>query len=364
VATTHLAPLKAYAYGREGVQNVAVEFDPQSLRPTYRLIYGASGQSNALALARGFGFPPDVVAAAEATLAGGDSRAAALLRDIETARRRAVSETRRAERLRQRAAEAARRAERREADLEARRSKVLAQAREQAARTVAEADAEMRRVLDDLKARAREAAVAPHVVAGAKGALRHARERLTERLRPEAARPAAAEPAADDEALGPGDRVRVASLGRDGEVVSVDAQAGQAEVSFGSLKLKVPLGGVTRLGGRRRPGPAEGWGRVQAAAPRSKPRVRVQADAAAEAPEREVNVIGLRVDEALPVVDKSLDDALLAGVSRVAIVHGTGTGRLRAAIRQFLRGHRAVRGVAGGDPARGGDGVTLVDLGG
>jgi DNA mismatch repair protein MutS2 len=75
-------------------------------------------------------------------------------------------------------------------------------------------------------------------------------------------------------------------------------------------------------------------------------------------------VIGLRVEEALPVVDKSLDDALLAGLPRLAIVHGTGTGRLRDAIQEFLRGHRAVRGVAGGDPAHGGAGVTLVELGG
>ena len=94
------------------------------------------------------------------------------------------------------------------------------------------------------------------------------------------------------------------------------------------------------------------------------PRVTLGPPAAGPEPAREVNVIGLRVDEALPVVDKSLDDAILAGLSRVAIIHGTGTGRLRAAIRDFLRTHRAVRSVTGGDPAHGGAGVTLVDLGG
>lgn len=353
VATTHLTPLKAYAYGREGAQNVAVEFDPQSLRPTYRLIYGSSGQSNAIALAKGFSFPVDVIAAAEATLAGGDSRAAALLRDIEAARRKAVAELRRAERLRQRAVEATRSAEKAEAELKEKRSAILARAREEAGRTVAAADAEMREVLAHLKARAAEAAVAPHVVAGAKGALRHAKERLAEGLRAEAVSAEAARPAAPDaEAPGPGDRVRVATLGREGDLVTVDAAAGQAEVAFGALKLRVPLEGLTRLGGRRRP-----------AAPT--PRVRVDAPAVAgPEPAREVNVIGLRVDEALPVVDKSLDDAILAGLSRVAIIHGTGTGRLRAAIREFLRTHKAVRSVTGGDPAHGGAGVTLVDLGG
>ncbi len=351
VATTHLAPLKAYAYGREGAENVAVEFDPQSLGPTYRLIYGSSGQSNAIALARGFGFPIEVIAAAEATLAGGDSRAAALLRDIESARRKAVSELRRAERLRQRAAEATRAAEKAEAELTEKRAAVLARAREQAARTVAAADAEMRTVLEGLKARAAEAAVAPHVVAGAKGALRHAKARLADELRPETAASAAPAPADDDGALGPGDRVRVASLGREGDLVSIDAAGAHAEVAFGALKLKVPVEGLTRLGGRRRPAVVT-------------PRVTLGPPAAGPEPAREVNVIGLRVDEALPVVDKSLDDAILAGLSRVAIIHGTGTGRLRAAIRDFLRTHRAVRSVTGGDPAHGGAGVTLVDLGG
>ncbi|HWP34908.1 MAG TPA: endonuclease MutS2, partial [Thermodesulfobacteriota bacterium] len=83
VATTHLLPLKTYAYGRPGVENAAVEFDPVSLRPTYRLLYGVSGQSNALAVARAVGLPADVVAAAEAYRAGGDSRAAGLLRQLE-----------------------------------------------------------------------------------------------------------------------------------------------------------------------------------------------------------------------------------------------------------------------------------------
>lgn len=355
VATTHLAPLKAYAYGREGVENVAVEFDPQSLRPTYRLIYGASGQSNALAIARGFDFPPEVIAAAGALLAGGDSRSAALLRDIEAARRRAMAELRRAERLRQRAAEAARRQERAEADLRARRERILAQAREAAGRAVAEAEAEMRRALDALKARAAEAARAPHVVADAKGALRHARERLASALRPEVAADAGAGRPAEDGAAGdastraltPGDRVHVGSLSREGELVALDAAAGQAEVAFGSVKVRVPLAGLTRLARARL---ASG--------------VRVEVHVADGEAAGEVNVIGLRVEEALAVVDKSLDDALLAGLPRLAIIHGTGTGRLREAIREFLRGHRAARGVAGGDPARGGAGVTLVELGG
>ena len=364
VATTHLAPLKAYAYGREGAENVAVEFDPRSLRPTYRLIYGSIGQSNAIALAKAFGFPADVVAAAEATLAGGDSRAAALLRDIERARRAATSELRRAERLRQRAAQAARAAEKTEAELREKRSAILARAREEAARTIAAAEAEMRRVLDDLKARAAEAAVAPHVVAGAKGALRHAKARLAEALRPETAGEAAPAPAEREEGLAPGDRVRVASLGREGELVSIDAEAGQAEVAFGALKLRVPLEGLTRLGGRPRPGAAKGWDGGQAAPRRERPSVTIDAEGRKVEPAREVNVIGLRVDEALPVVDKSLDDAILAGFSRVAIIHGTGTGRLRAAIREFLKTHRSVRSVTGGDPAHGGAGVTFVDLGG
>ncbi len=361
VATTHLTPLKAYAYGREGAQNVAVEFDPQSLRPTYRLIYGSSGQSNAIALAKGFSFPPDVIAAAETTLAGGDSRAAALLRDIEAARRKTAAEMRRTERLRQRASEAARAAEKAEADLRTRRAAILAQAREQAARTVAAADAEMRKVLEDLKARAAEAAVAPHVVAGAKGALRHARERLAERLRPET--PETPAPAADDdEALGPGDRVRVASLGREGDLVSLDASAGHAEVAFGALKLKVPVEGLTRVGGRPRLVPPREGHAVDAEGQKAEPAR--EGSHPSRGSGWEVNVIGLRVDEAIPVVDKSLDDAILAGLSRVAIIHGTGTGRLRSAIREFLRTHRGVRSVTGGDPAYGGAGVTLVDLGG
>jgi DNA mismatch repair protein MutS2 len=433
VATTHLTPLKAYAYGREGAENVAVEFNPRSLRPTYRLIYGSSGQSNALAIARGFDFPAEVIGAAEALLAGGDSRTAALLRDIETARRRAVAELRRTERLRQRAAEAARTQEQVVADLKARRERILAQAREAAGRTVAEAEAEMRRVLEALKVPAAAGAVVPHVVAGAKGALRHARERLAAALRPDAhagSEGPAGPPQGEHLSEPPlmiGDRVRVASLGREGDLVALDAVAGQAEVVFGSMKARVPLAGLTRFG-RPGPGPAPAAGvRVEAQAtrppheghpagakppwaPSPHPPLRagtlptpslsagypagtrrapgpyglvgapVRAAREGSQPSRrsgwqgsrplegasrwEVNVIGLRVEEALPVVDKSLDDALLAGLPRLAIVHGTGTGRLRDAIQEFLLGHRAVRGVAGGDPAHGGAGVTLVELGG
>ncbi|MEW6113351.1 MAG: endonuclease MutS2 [Thermodesulfobacteriota bacterium] len=328
VITTHLTHLKAYALGRPEVENVSVEFHPQTMQPTFRLLYNVPGESHAIETAERIGLPEHVIAAARSyadKAAGGSSKLIERLRNEISAvelNKKALEEERGA---------VARELE----DFRTAREGMLEGFRREAREAVRTAErriAELQKALKTAKGKER-----PRVresMAQIKADLEQGLGVPLEKQLPE---------------LSVGTRVRVGRLGKEG-VVSEILEKGHAEVSVGKMKVRAAVEDLDIL----EPGVSTKKNTLKME--------QIRVDIPLATPRGEVNVVGLRVDEALPVVDKALDDAVLGGLSSVHVIHGKGTGRLKQAIRDYLSQHALVKGIRGGDMRRGGEGVTIVDL--
>lgn len=320
LATTHLAGLKAFAYARAGACNAAVAFDPETGRPLYRLLYGQSGSSNALEVAEGLGLPSALLARARRYAAGGAESGAGWLRDLEAARDRARQEAQAAQALRREWEERV-----------AAQGALLARAREERDAARAEGRAQARAVLEEARRTLGQAI------------RRFARRETTQQeaeaavARAEAALEAVFPPPAPAceplpaQALAPGLRVRVASLGKDGEIDALEADGRKVVVRVGPVRVTVAPEDLHRAPAQeneQRRGSERG-------------RVRVEAEAGAA----DVVVLGCTVAEALVRVDRGLNRALVAGAEGFRVVHGRGTGALRRAIRERLADEAAVQEV-------------------
>lgn len=328
--TTHLPLLKSFAQRQPGFENVAVIFDEETRRPTYRLAYGVVGASNALKIARELGLPPEILAEAEGYLGQEELKAYRLLGELEAAQEQLA---RQRQELAQRQEDLERQGqelERRRRELAAEGRRLAQESRQQAQAHIQAAEAEFKTILRGLR-EGRESW----------GKLRQefsqAQARLLQEVTPEPRLAAVVAPT-----FTPGQQVFLPALGLAGELEG-QRRDGTWEVQVRQVKLRVnpeeitPLAGGGEAAGLEEAAPACGL------PPESLPRL---------------NLVGLRVDEALPLVDRLLDQALLHGQERVDIIHGLGTGRLKAAVREHLKQHVAVKAIHGDvNP-----GVTVVDL--
>jgi DNA mismatch repair protein MutS2 len=337
VATTHYPELKAFAFATPGVENASVEFDVETLAPTYRLMTGVPGRSNALAIAGRLGMPQDILGAASGMLDPDELRVDNLLQDIRRRRDEAdaILERARAEEEQARAlrgtasreleqAEHARRDARTEALAEAESD--LEEARETLKRLRRDREA-LQITREHLDERRREVDQATDKVR------RFRREKLKTPATTPGRKPIAA-----------GDRVRVVPLDQEGEVVSVDG--GIADVMLGALKTRQPVGALERLGRAR----AE-----------ETPRPIVM-PAASGPVNLELDLRGYRAAEIEAMLDEYLEHAYRAGMPFVRIIHGQGTGALRKVVKDFLSGHPAVASHEIAPANQGGDGATVALL--
>ncbi|MDR5708225.1 MAG: endonuclease MutS2 [Armatimonadota bacterium] len=331
VATTHYGELKAMAYERAGVENASVEFDVETLRPTYRLRLGIPGSSHAFVIAQRLGLDAAVLERARSYLRRGMAEMEAVLAGLSADQRRMEAAREEAERLRKEAEEERRRYEALRAELQAERERLLRRAREDARALVERAREEVERLLAELRARrtVRDAEQARTQLAELVKALQEARaEELGEPL----------------ETVAPGDRVRVASLRAEGTVVGV-TERDEVEVQVGRWKVRVPRSNLRAATG---------------GVPSPRPRVPSMDSPAAQAPTR-LDLRGMSVDDAVYELERALDAALLAGLPRLVVVHGKGTGALRRAVREALAAHPEVR-FRSAPPHEGGEGATIVEL--
>ncbi|MGC8838165.1 MAG: endonuclease MutS2 [Anaerolineae bacterium] len=337
LATTHYSELKVYAHKTPGVQNASVEFDPETLAPTYEVTIGLPGRSNAFAIARRLGLDPAIVQEAQGMVSPDVLEAESLLADIKEAQREALRAREAAARERAEAEALRRELAQRLAEVERARREVLQKAREEAVREVEE----VRRELARLR-RLWQRGPAPQLPPAED--LEAAEERLEdllEELAPIRTKPALGLPFQPR----PGDRVWVPSLRMAGEVAHVDE--GEAEVQVGSFRVRVP---VEDLEAQSEGEPLKGPARVE-----------LRGLGAGAVP-AELNCRGLTVEEALEQVGKYLDRAFLAGLPQVRIIHGKGTGALRRAVREELARHPLVASFRPGARHEGGDGATVVEL--
>jgi DNA mismatch repair protein MutS2 len=363
IATTHYSELKAFAHEQKGVVNASVAFDVDTLSPTYELEIGLPGRSNALAIAARLGVDPRIVRGARRHLGAAGVRMEGLLRDIEQERDAAVDERQqleqqRAEAERQRAGLAE---ERRR--LEDERVRVLDEARAQARRELDSVVAELARV----RVQARREDLTREGLDELRKSARRLEERMAPAPRPARARrpavpagPAAGRDEGQDsgsdggqahELDGPprvGDAVEVLSLGQVGELLDLSADGGEGEVQMGSMRVRARVDDLRRV---RRREPEEHGRSIVVLRPPDRALVSQQLD-----------MRGWRVEDALEELETYLNDAVMSGVSSVRILHGKGTGALRAAVRQHLLRHPLVHSSEPAPAREGGDGVTIVKL--
>lgn len=336
IVTTHHSSLKIHAHQTPGMENASVEFDPETLRPTYKLLIGVPGRSNALQIAARLGMPREILERARGYMGEREMAVEEMLAEMDETRRRMERE--RAE-LRRRLEQAERTVKQyREMTEQLKREKeeILRRAREEAMRIVSTARRAIEKAIRDIKAeKASKASIkrAHQAVEELKGKLIESEPgRLPQALK-----------------LSPGDPVRVKSLNAPGEVVRFRDDKGEVTLRMGSVEITVPAADVEPLS----PSEAERLTSPQILGIQLMKRATVKP---------EINLVGCRVDEALRKLDKHLDDAFLAGLDQVRVIHGRGTGALRRAIREFLSDHPHVESFSNAAPNEGGDGVTVVRL--
>ena len=365
VCTTHYSELKAFAFSTPGVQNASVEFDIETLSPTYRLTIGVPGRSNAFAIAGRLGLHPAIIERASRYI---DPEAQGLEDVLEQIRReREVAHAERvgAERARRELERRRQELERHLADIEQIKLKAAEEARAQVFQELDTLREELRR----LRGRVEAGLTATSDEAFSRQWVREAQERVEEldrQVRAGAARHSrprritgAATPRTRPGSglLRPGDVVYVPALDAEGEVISSPTGNGQVEVQVGAFKMRVPAASLTL---RRAAEAHRQVKRAEDGATGSAGRYTNRQTV--PAPPLEYDFRGWRVEEAIEEMDRRLNQAVLAGMPFLRIIHGKGTGALRAAMREFLTKHPLVKGVEPAPIEAGGEGVTIVRL--
>jgi DNA mismatch repair protein MutS2 len=345
VITTHLVRVASAALDLDGADCAAMAFDQETGGPTFRLVPGPPGGSEALALARRLGLPPEWLARAEELLGPEHRGLQRLIEEVEATRAELAAEREAAARE---AADAAKLRRRLEEQLE----QTAAERRELGQRLRAELEAFRRQTLERLRAETER--LRSELAAGRRQGVE---VRAVERLFEAAPELPTEEPEPAGE-IAVGGRVRHRALGWEGVLERLDR--GRAEVAVRGKRVRCKADELAPAGGGA--GGAAGVPRT-GGAPRgaAAARRRVETPDIDEAPS-ELHLIGQRVEPALAELDAYLDRALLANRTTVRVVHGHGSGRLRKAVREHLRGHRAVSAHRPGEPDEGGDGATVVTL--
>lgn len=344
VATTHYSELKAYAFDRQGVINASMEFDVQTLRPTYRLLVGVPGRSNAFAIAERLGLAKTIIDHARGQVGEEDQRVESMIATLEENRLQAEAERESAERNR-REVETLREqlaAERRR--FEEQKDRLFERAEREAQEAVAKARREADEIITELRRIQREEAggVKDHKLSELKRRMNDAAPELRSKSK-------AGTPRKKADRVEPGDEVLVTNLGQRGHVVEVVSET-EVTVQLGILKMKVnkaDLELVKQASAQKKP---------QQQGTSSLKRTRD------ENAKMELDLRGANVEEAIIEVDRFLDESYLANFGQVFIIHGKGTGVLRTGIQEFLRKHKHVKSFRMGAYNEGGAGVTVAEL--
>lgn len=343
-ATTHYAELKAYALQTAGVENGCCEFDVATLRPTYRLLIGVPGRSNAFAISERLGMDQHIVARARELVSAENSRFEDVVRNLEESRQSLEQERKEAQELSAQAQqyrqEAEQRAEKLRRDSEAELEKARVEARNLVARARAQAQALMDE-LDDLRKKNRE------IDAQAKARLKAGIREMENTADP------VKEKQGEDyrlpRALQAGDSVLIYDLDKKAVVLEPADSSGNVLVQAGIIKTRVPVGNLRLLKQEK----------VQKPKGRGVRTVKTRASAPVQ---QEVDLRGMTVEEGIMELDNFIDSALLSGITLLTVIHGKGTGVLRKAVQERLKRHPSVKSYRLGNYGEGEAGVTIVEL--
>lgn len=340
LATTHYSELKAFALTTKGVENASVEFDVETLRPTYRLSIGVPGKSNAFEISRRLGLPENLIDAARKLLSGNAIRFEDVIANAEYHRQVAEKERQLAEEASRETVRLRNEAEQLRKEMEQKRTEQLRKAREDAKHIVDQARRESESVIAELKKMKKNAA------GGDVNELRRRLDKESDALAEGLGQPAP-ESGEAPETVKAGDKVKILTLGAEGTVLAPPDEKGEVQLQAGMMKFKAPLSQLRMI--RQEP-------------EKAKTTVKAKTGMMTRTVKSECDVRGMNLEEALDAVSLYLDEAVLAGLNEVYIIHGKGTGILRAGIQQDLRKNKHVKGFRRGMYGEGEDGVTVVTL--
>jgi len=341
VATTHYSDLKAFAHDTSGLQNASLDFDPVTLEPTYHLTVGIPGGSNALVTAARLGLSPDIIEDARGMLSQGTEELETLLADLMREKEQAESLRHDLEREKLATEQRSTELESRLQRLQSQEQKVIQETRDRVVREAAELQREIRQALSQLRKTKTKETIEQS---------RHALATVREQLRSEDWQPKVSG-GVEEEPTGqifPGDTVWLKEANVPATILSVSVKTQQLEVQAGSTRIRLGIDGVARI-----------------KSPSGKDRVRSAPTIITEKSRSvpmELHLRGKRAEEVEWLLNSYLDNASLAGLHEVRIVHGSGTGVLRNIVREMLPHHPMVKSFRPGGRGEGGNGVTIAQL--
>lgn len=355
MATTHYSELKTYALSTDGVENASCEFDVATLRPTYRLTIGIPGKSNAFAIASKLGLPEYIITSAKEQIDSDAVDMETLLADLEASRRSMEEDEKAIEAYKQEIESLKESLKKKEENLDTKKAEILKNAREEARDIIEEAKETADQAIRDYnKWRSNPSKADMRTMEEKRSSLRNKIKDYEKAGASETKKQTSNHKASDFHI---GDTVQVLSMGTRGTITNLPNNKGIAGVQMGIMSAMLPIsdlliipestisvnGEKQKYAGRRAGGDHTTVNKAKTFSP-------------------ELNVMGKTVDEACFEIDKYLDDAILAHISRVTIIHGKGTGALRKGIWQYLKNHPLVQSYRSGEFGEGEYGVTIVDL--
>ena len=357
MVTTHYSELKVYALSTEDVENACCEFDVETLQPTYRLLVGIPGKSNAFAISSRLGIPDYIIEDAKQRLDSEDVRFEDLIASLEEDRKQIEKAREEAEKSRAEADALRKRFEERQAKFDAQRERLLQKANEEAQSVLQEAKDYVDQTIRRVNKRAAGSGFSKELEAD-RTELRGRLNEVGSKLAAKPATPKKKAPAPRQ--LRVGDGVRVLTLNLNGTVSTLPNAKGDLYVQMGILRSLVNIKDIELLDEASVTGDGVSAATGKSKTPRSNTSSIKMSKSSYVSPE--INLIGKTVDEALPELDKYLDDAYLAHLPQVRVVHGRGTGALRKGVHQHLRRLDYVKSFRLGEFGEGDTGVTLVEF--
>lgn len=341
-ATTHYSELKYYAVDTDGVMNASVEFDVNTLSPTYRLEIGTPGKSNAFEISKRLGLDQAILENAQ-SLIGEDARNVnKILEQIEEDKKELEDKNSEIDRYKIEIAKIKKELEIKSKEVENKRAEIIREAEDKANEILEKANTESQKMLKEAKKS--KNANTSDIDRSLNNIRNRYKSNKIERQR-DGLKIKKSKDAPED--LRPGDRVVIAGLGEEAEVISAPDQKGNIKVQMGILKMDSNIKNVTKIDSsdetRKNINKVYNAKKVQSFSP-------------------SLDLRGQRLDEALANVDKYLDDAMLSGLDEVKIIHGMGTGALRKGITDYLKSNRMIGSFRTGNDKEGGFGVTIVSL--
>lgn len=341
-ATTHYSEIKLYALETDRVENAACEFDVTTLRPTYRLLIGVPGKSNAFAISKRLGLSEDIINRAKKLVDGESTKFEDVISSLEETRKIAELEREEAETARLETEKVRQRAEKEKESIEKQKEKILRDAREDAKRIYEQAKREADEIIKEMRKGAKDAQKLEEHRQKIKKGLGNVEDKLGE----DAFRQK--NPPIDPKNILLGQTVEVTSMGQTGKILTLPDKNGNLTVQVGILKINVNL---DKLRLAKEPEKKKTQGRISGLSVGKTINIK-----------SELDLRGFMVDEGLIELDKYLDDAVLSGLDSVRIIHGKGTGALRSAVQEYLRHHHHVKSYRRGEFGEGDLGVTVVEL--